>query len=324
MKISIIIPAYNEEENISKCLDSILQQTYDKEYEVIVVDDGSSDKTGEIVKKKAEKYRKIRYLRINHSGRAKARNEGLMASKGEVCIFIDADCVADPNWLRNITRHFERPETDAVFGKIEVLNKSDAFYPALVSFLKKKNPYYQYGEANIACRRNFLTNIGGWLTFSNFTAGDYESRLRIEKLGRIKYDPTAVIYSRWPTDIKKILKQIHRYGRAYIKTMSLHAEQFDLKVLGSLFYYLSTFIILILSIFDLRLIQLLLLLILIYIAANIPTSAQFYKESKKMSWAIVLPFFKLASGFARTLGYLRELRLLLKILLWRIKKWRFA
>jgi glycosyltransferase involved in cell wall biosynthesis len=95
--VSIIIPTYNEERDIGECLKSLESQTF-KKFEIIVVDDGSTDKTIETI----NKFKKIRILKQNHSGPAEARNFGAKNAKGEVLIFIDADMTFDKDYIKNL------------------------------------------------------------------------------------------------------------------------------------------------------------------------------------------------------------------------------
>ena len=95
--VSVIIPTYNEEKDIKACLDSIEKQTYNN-IEAIIVDDGSTDKTREIVKK----YRQTRLIRQEHQGPGAARNLGAHEAKGEILVLIDADMVLFPDYVEKL------------------------------------------------------------------------------------------------------------------------------------------------------------------------------------------------------------------------------
>ena len=119
-KLSIIIPARNEALNIKACLDSVCNQSYPKElYEVLVVDDYSTDATAAIVKNYAEKnvqlisLQEITKGKILNSYKKKAIESAIAQSTGELIITTDADCIVPANWLQTIAAFYD--ETDAAF-----------------------------------------------------------------------------------------------------------------------------------------------------------------------------------------------------------------
>ena len=90
MIFSIIIPVYNVEKYLSQCLDSILNQDF-TDFELILVDDGSTDRSGEICDQYKSKDSRVNVIHQENSGQATARNAGTKASKGEYIIYIDSD-----------------------------------------------------------------------------------------------------------------------------------------------------------------------------------------------------------------------------------------
>jgi glycosyltransferase involved in cell wall biosynthesis len=105
MKLSIIIPAYNVEKYIERCIHSVVSQDIPlNEYEIIIVDDGSRDLTPQIVEEWSEKYNNIRTFTQQNSGQSAARNFALTKATGEYVFFIDADDKIEPNVLDNLTR----------------------------------------------------------------------------------------------------------------------------------------------------------------------------------------------------------------------------
>ncbi len=111
--VSVYIPAYNAANDIAACIQSVLAQTYPVD-EVLVVDDGSTDETAHIAA-----YFPVRVLKQGkRGGLASARNTAVLAAKGEFVASLDADCLADPNWLSECVRHFERLNVVGVGGRV--------------------------------------------------------------------------------------------------------------------------------------------------------------------------------------------------------------
>ena len=120
MKYSLIIPAYNAERTIASCLGSALNQSLSRdEYEIVVVDDGSTDKTSEIVKSYP-----VRLIQQRNQGPAVARNSGANEAKGNILIFTDSDCELDFKFLKEITSPIESdPEIVGVQGSYKTKQK---------------------------------------------------------------------------------------------------------------------------------------------------------------------------------------------------------
>lgn len=106
MRYSIIVPAYNTEKYIDKCLKSIFSNTY-KNFEVIIVNDGSTDKTEDIINKYIKKYDNIIYIKQKNMGLSLARNNGVKKATGDYLLFIDSDDYVEKNLLENINKDID-------------------------------------------------------------------------------------------------------------------------------------------------------------------------------------------------------------------------
>ena len=106
MRYSIIVPAYNTEKYIDKCLKSIFSNTY-KNFEVIIVNDGSTDKTEDIINKYIKKYDNIIYIKQKNMGLSLARNNGVRKATGDYLLFIDSDDYVEKNLLENINKNID-------------------------------------------------------------------------------------------------------------------------------------------------------------------------------------------------------------------------
>ena len=100
-KISVIIPVYNVEKWLNKCVDSILSQSYEN-FEVILVNDGSTDKSGDICDKYLKEDNRVKVFDILNSGQSVARNIGLKEAKGDYILFIDSDDYIEKNTLKRM------------------------------------------------------------------------------------------------------------------------------------------------------------------------------------------------------------------------------
>jgi glycosyltransferase involved in cell wall biosynthesis len=119
-KVSIIVPVYNVEIYLTKCIESILNQSFDK-FELILVNDGSIDKSGIICNKYAEKDIRIKVIHQKNQGLATARNTGINVSKGEYVGFVDSDDWIDPNMFKLLYESCERENADfSIIGIREV------------------------------------------------------------------------------------------------------------------------------------------------------------------------------------------------------------
>lgn len=111
IKYSFIVPVYNTEKYLKKCLDSLVNQTFDN-FEIIIVNDGSIDKSSEIIKKYKEKYSNIKSIEQKNQGLSMARNNGVKKASGDYLIFVDSDDYIETNLLE---------EVDKVIGDNDIL-----------------------------------------------------------------------------------------------------------------------------------------------------------------------------------------------------------
>ncbi len=186
--ISIVIPAYNEEEDLPKCLSAILKQDFPKnDYEIIVVDNNSTDKTIEVAKKFGAKV--ISELK---QGNTFAVKKGMDSATGEIIACTDADSIVFQGWLSGLAKIFEDKRVVGATGTVYVESGNiilDSIYRKLyelfilTNFLVGKPHFSGF---NMAVRRNAYRQIGG--IDENFTMSpDVDLGLRIAKQGRIVF-----------------------------------------------------------------------------------------------------------------------------------------
>lgn len=122
--ISVIIPAYNCRDTISRCLNSLISQTIFPKFEIIVIDDGSTDDTLKIIKKYSCQYSNIKAIRKKNGGASSARNCGIKHCTGKYVTFCDSDDTLDPDFLEKIQEGFMKPDIDIVFCSYKKINKN--------------------------------------------------------------------------------------------------------------------------------------------------------------------------------------------------------
>lgn len=201
MKISVVITAFNEEKNLPKCLESLVSQDFpSNNYEIIVVNNNSTDKTAQIARSFG-----ARVINESKQGNTFAAKKGMDSARNEVIAMIDADTVADKNWLSEIYRIFENPKIVGATGMGYVKSGSKfmdiferKFYEYFLKFhLLIGKP--QLTGFNLVVRKSAYDAIGG--INEKFTMSpDVDLGLRIGKVGRVVYDKNLKVltsFRRW-------------------------------------------------------------------------------------------------------------------------------
>ncbi len=216
MRVSVVVPARNEEPRIGACLRALLAQDYPRDaYEVIVVDDGSTDRTAEV----AERFG-VTVLRQPYRGGAAARNLGVVHARGELVAFTDADCIALRGWLSALVAAFEDPELGVCGG--EVLGMGDSWVARYLEEdvrvfrldrLQQMRPWPVFVTANVAYRREVFERLGGFVPELR-GASDLEMTWRVARDGRYRLlgRPTAVVYHGHPRTVRELYAQWFGYG----------------------------------------------------------------------------------------------------------------
>ena len=205
MKVSIVVPVYNSEKTIRKCLNSLMEQTYD-DCEIIVVDNNSTDNTKKIVRE----FDKIKCVFEPVPGRGAARNTGEKHTDGEIIVMTDSDCVAYPNWVSELVNPIIRNECDAVQGSEESM--ADDFWSAHIQNQhsrkeKDDNIIGMIDTKNFAISINALKKIG--FTSRKYMSGnDTELSIRFKKNNlRLKFLSDVEVKHFHPNSFKKVVKK---------------------------------------------------------------------------------------------------------------------
>jgi len=145
--ISVIIPAYNCEKYIKRCVESIENQTYDN-VEIIVVNDGSKDNTLKICNELSEKYSNIKIVDKENGGVSSARNEGIKVSIGEYIMFIDADDTLEKTALEKLLSNLNNNNYDIVLGNFDTIKQDETIVNDSVKFNSNNIEVFDYITIN--------------------------------------------------------------------------------------------------------------------------------------------------------------------------------
>jgi glycosyltransferase involved in cell wall biosynthesis len=218
LRVSVIIPVYNGARTIASCLESVLGQTYPADaYDVIVVENGSTDETSAI----AERY-PIRLFHSDKRGPAAARNLGLAQSDADVVAFTDADCVADAQWLSELVKPYADPEVGGVGGAILAYDHhshtiAETFseeHSPLVNFVSGEREFLPHlYTANASYRRSLLVETGAFDP-RLVTAEDVDLawRLQLQTGTGVYYSPQAIVYHYHRSTPAGLARQYRQYG----------------------------------------------------------------------------------------------------------------
>jgi len=226
--VTIVVPVLNEEAAIGACLESLLGQEYPREkLEIIVVDNGSSDRSLEILSGYGQR---LTLLNEQEPGPAATRNSGIAAANGEILAFTDADCVARGDWLMNLVSPLSEPEVGLVGGKILAL-------PAATDIERYSEKLDDHGVSlnapiptaitmNWASRTADIRALGGF--DPEFIQGeDSDLSLRMFLAGHtFRYQPSAIVYHRNEETYGKLFREGYRHGMASVRLVRKHRETY--------------------------------------------------------------------------------------------------
>lgn len=229
--VSIIVPAFNEEKVIAQTVRSLLSSDYPS-YEIIVVDDGSSDNTSEVIAAQFAGENRVRLFTLPNGGKAVALNFGLTHSKGDVIIGLDADTIFAADTISELARKFTDETVGAVAGNAKVGNRLNMItrWQALEYITSQNLDRRAFASLNCitvvpgavgAWRRAALEKVGGFE--SNTLAEDQDLTLRIRKIGyRIEFAERAVAWTEAPDTFRGLSKQRFRWSFGTLQCMWKH------------------------------------------------------------------------------------------------------
>lgn len=226
-KVSVIIPTYNEEKTILDCLESLGEQTY-KDFEIIIVDDGSTDKTRELVRNLTRLIPDLKLLRQKHKGAGAARNRGARRAKGDILVFVDADMTFDKDFIKKLIAPIVKGEATGTFSKEEYLANKDIVWARCWNinrgFPADRMHPVDYPDSQKVFRaiiKKAFEKAGGFDEKAGYT-DDWSLAERLGKEAVVA--PGAVFYHKNPETL----------GDVFIQSRWMAKRRYKLGVVGSL------------------------------------------------------------------------------------------
>lgn len=239
--VSILVPAHNEENTIEGTIDSLIETSYPHK-EIIVIDDGSEDDTYSVASKYVPQ---ITLLSKKNGGKSSAINYGLLFSKGEIIVTVDADCIVGFNSIEELVRRFRNDSIMAVAGNIKVLNRENLLTKAqaleyIVSINIIRRALDLFGAVTVipgalgAIRRKVIEGSGG---YDNDTlTEDYDMTTKTLKTGKIVQSSSfAISYTVAPDNMRDFYKQRKRWYRGNTQGIFKHIDALSNYRYGNLY-----------------------------------------------------------------------------------------
>ncbi len=238
-RFSVIIPTYNRLDEIQELLVSLEKQTLSRDaFEVIIIDDGSTDDTEKFIQGIIRKDDlKLSFYKQDHKGPGPARNTGMEYARGEYYIFVDSDCIARENWLKAYDEALTKPVAgfggpDRVRADFSPLQKAIDY--SMTSFLttggirgssKRKISKYYPRSFNMGVRADVVKKIGGFGTLRH--GQDIEFTHRIRSQGETIKVMEAIVYHKRRTSLWRFFKQVYNWGVARINLYKIDKDMLE-------------------------------------------------------------------------------------------------
>lgn len=300
-KLSLIIPVFNRPNEVEELLESLTKQS-EKDFEIVIIEDGSKIKCQEVVDRYKETLN-ISYHYIPNGGPGNARNFGVKQSTGDYIIVLDSDCILPPDYIKAVQTELQESNADAFGGPDKA---SDSFTKiqkainySMTSFFttggirggKKKMDKFYPRSFNMGIRKQIYESLNG---FSAMRFGeDIDFSIRLYKKGcKVCLFPSAWVYHKRRTDWRKFFRQVYNSGIARINLYKKYPESLKLVHTLPAIFTLGTFFLLLCSLYSYwSLLPLLCYCILIFLDSSV--------QNKNMQ----IGFLSIIASFIQLLGY---------------------
>jgi cellulose synthase/poly-beta-1,6-N-acetylglucosamine synthase-like glycosyltransferase/peptidoglycan/xylan/chitin deacetylase (PgdA/CDA1 family)/spore germination protein YaaH len=239
--VTVVVPAYNEAKVISTTLASLLASTYEN-LEILVVDDGSTDATAEVVAGMAAEQPRIRLIKQPNGGKSAAANNALQQAHGEIVVAVDADTLVSADAIPKMIAHFANPEVTAVCGNVEVGNVNGVFTAfQAIEYVTSQN-FDRRAFSSLNCISVVPGALGAWRRDAVLAAGGYSEETLtedadltltiLERGGHVVYEPEAYGRTEAPESLGALLRQRFRWTYGTYQCLWKHRHTFWKGTLG--------------------------------------------------------------------------------------------
>jgi len=317
VSVSVVIPAYNAAETIGECMAALDKQSIPRtEYEVIVVDDGSTDATADIAARHG-----ALVLKQPNSGPAVARNKGIAAARGAIVLFTDADCAPAADWIQQMIAPLVDSRISGVKGAYRTRQASLAARFIQIEYEDRydytaRSEYIDFVDTYAAgYRRDALLDSGGFDTHFPFASvEDQELSFRLAEAGhKMVFNPQAIVYHHHPESWRRYAQRKYKIGYWKTLVLRLHPSKvwrdthtpWNLKlqmVLAAVSAPLG-----LLSLWAQAYLWLLGVVVVVFVVSAIPFLVKAWRRDRPIAW-LSLPVLYLRAwslGLGLVAGYLR-------------------
>jgi biofilm PGA synthesis N-glycosyltransferase PgaC len=220
--IAVLVPCYNEEANVEETVDALMELRYPN-FEVIAINDGSKDRTGELLNTLAARYPKLRVIhQVENQGKAVGLNTAALLTRAEILVGIDGDARLDPHSLHWLVRHFDEPQVAAVTGNPRVRNRSTLLgriqvgeFSSIVGLIKRAQRsvglIFTVAGVITAFRRSALHAVGYWSPEKLTEDVDISWKLQMADW-EVRFEPRALCWILMPETLRGLWKQRLRWS----------------------------------------------------------------------------------------------------------------
>jgi len=300
--ISVVVTCYNKRGTIADCVKSMLNQSLDR-YELIVVDDGSTDGS-DLILDQFLNNGEVTVVKESHRGVSAAKNLGIHRSRGRIILFLDGDCVLNHDSLSKLLASFDDRgcEAGCVGGELRALNEDNAIAKTVELIQNTADRKWPFG-ANVAYSRKAISQAGGFDELME-NGEDAELFLRVKKLGfKWVVNPAVSAKTLNPDSVPRFLKQRFRWGMGYAQLTERHGETFTSGV--KLCFGLTALLLFspLLVLLDVRLIFMFVAALAWNVFRRVPLAVRTAKRTGDNRHSSIIPFLQLLNAVAYFFGW---------------------